>query len=66
MQTMAQNPGLSFVLIAALVVAGLIVLSQLSPPCTDWRAWKESKKGPGRNTLELRPRPFFCIGANYP
>jgi hypothetical protein len=57
---------LRLALIGALVLAGIVALLQLTPPCSDWRAWKASKQGPGVHTLELMVPPFFCIGSRQP
>ena len=51
---------------AVVLVAVVVGLLQLSPTCSDWRAWKESKRGPGFHTLELMTRPVFCIGSEQP
>lgn len=60
-----QNPW-RIALAAAVLVAAVVGLVQLSPPCRDWRAWKESKRGPGMHTMELRTRPSYCIGSEQP
>jgi hypothetical protein len=53
-------------LAAVVLTAAAVGLLQLSPPCREWRAWKESKRGPGFHTMELMTRPFFCIGSEQP
>lgn len=54
------------VLAAFVLVTAVVGLLQLTPPCTEWRAWKASKRTHGIHTLELMTRPSFCIGSEQP
>jgi hypothetical protein len=63
MQNLLSNARLRLAMIAVLVLVGVVGLLQLTPSCSDWRAWKASKQGPGYRTMELITPPFFCIGS---
>ncbi|MCA1703193.1 MAG: hypothetical protein LC808_07935 [Actinobacteria bacterium] len=66
MENVRDSKGLRVALISVVVLAAIVGLLQLTPPCTEWRAWKASKQGPGIHTLELMVPPFFCIGSRQP
>lgn len=66
MQRLVKNTGLGLAMVAVLVLVAIVGLLQLTPPCSEWRAWKASKQGPGFHTLELMIPPFFCIGSRQP
>jgi len=66
METVRDNKSLRVTLVSVLVLAAIVGLLQLTPPCSEWRAWKASKQGAGFHTMELLIPPFFCIGSRQP
>lgn len=53
---------LRIALACAVALVAIVALIQLSPPCHDWRAWKDFKEAQGRfQTLELFTKPAYCF-----